>query len=554
MPCQVNASVERCLSALTLTELNDSKALYSVTEPYVPLPLTGLRNNLTFAFQRNKGYPLTSLSSYLCVAPIMTHGEPLLPNAVGTIVDDGINITWRTQDEPAASCFACWENSSETLSHIPYHNILWCSVVPNSDDAFEISYLHLIKNEHKVSKIIVQLTGVGYQDAETYTKQILDNSYPGSFKQPNILLLINVRGGKGDAGKLYRHQIKPILQASHIKFTYMETKHSKHALEIARDLDIDQYDIVACCSGDGIPHEFINGLYKRPDCVKAFNKLAVTQLPCGLGNAFSLSTYGTTDTALATLEMLKLTKMKMDIMLLSQGKNVSLSFLSQAYGAIADSDIGTEHLRWMGSVRFELGLAYKIFTKAKYPCDLYVKYAIENKKEIQEHFKLYSKYQESLGNKNDREVLMKQLQAKYPGLDSPVASDWVKIPSEETDNLSIFYVGNMPYVLTDAQFFPAAISDDGYMDLLVFHNKIPLYNYTRLLLNVSTGRHVHNEDVRHAKITAYRLVPRVNPKHHYVSIDGENFPVEPMQVEVLPCILTVLLKDKSFVDTRFGEH
>lgn len=485
----------------------------------------------------------------------MTHGEPLLPNAVGTLVDDGINITWRTQeDEPIASCWSCFPHSSEGLSHIPYRNILWCSVVPNSDDAFEISFVQFVREEHKVTKMIVQLTGVGYQDAESYAAQILDNSYTGSFRQPSILLLINTKGGKGDADKLYKHQIKPILQASHTKFTCMETKHSNHALEIAQNVDIDQYDIIACCSGDGIPHEFINGLYKRPDCAKAFDKLAVTQLPCGLGNAFSLSTYGTTDTALATLEMLKLTKMKMDVMLLSQGQKSCLSFLSQAYGAIADSDIGTEHLRWMGSVRFELGLAYKIFTKARYPCDLYVKYAIENKKEIQEHFKLYSKYQESLTNLQERGLTMKQLQPRYPGLDSPVAADWQKIPSDETDNLSIFYVGNMPYVLTDAQFFPAAISDDGYMDLLVFHNKIPLYNYTSLLLNVSSGRHVHHEQVRHAKITAYRLVPRLNPKHHYISIDGENFPVEPMQVEVLPCILTVLLKDKSFVDTRFGEH
>ncbi|MFK5282232.1 diacylglycerol kinase family protein, partial [Lacticaseibacillus paracasei] len=90
--------------------------------------------------------------------------------------------------------------------------------------------------------------------------------------------------------------------------------------------------------GDGITHEFINGLYKRPDNVEALNKLAVTQIPCGSGNAFSLSTFGTANPALATLEVLKLTEIEMDAMLLQQGHTTSLSFLSQAYGAVADSD------------------------------------------------------------------------------------------------------------------------------------------------------------------------------------------------------------------------
>ncbi|WPK24553.1 hypothetical protein PUMCH_001831 [Australozyma saopauloensis] len=480
--------------------------------------------------------------------------ESLLPNAIGALVDDGIHITWRLSNETTSLSYICWPAATEEVSHIPYHSIVWCSPVADTEDVFEISYVTLISKLHKMKLIFVQLSEAGYQSSERCASQILSAAYTGSFHQPRILLLLNTKGGKGDGAAIYKSQIEPILRAARTQFTCIETTHSKHAMQIGQEVDISKYDIVACCSGDGIPHEFINGLYKRQDSADAFNKLAVTQLPCGSGNAFSLSTYGTCDSGLATLEMLKLSTMKMDVMLLQQRDNTFLSFLSQAYGAIADSDIGTEHLRWMGPVRFELGLAYKVFTKARYPCDLYVKYAIENKQQIKDHFRLYNKYQDSKVTTEVLEVTSEELRSKYPSITSSIPDDWKALPSQEMDNLSIFYVGNMPYVLTDAQFFPAAIPDDGCMDLLLFNSKMSVLDYTNLLLNVSNGGHVHHDEVRHAKVTAYRLVPRVDPKHHYISIDGESFPVEPIQVEVLPKVLTVLLKDKSYVETRFGEH
>lgn len=484
----------------------------------------------------------------------MSKGEPLLPNASGSLVDDGISIAWRNDDQSTVSSCLCLWPHRRAISHISYHSILHCKVVPSSEDVFVISYLSFERDQYKLKNITLQINGVGYQDAQVFADQIMASSYTGTFNQPNILLLLNTKGGKGDASSLYKHKIKPVLDAAHVDYTCIETNHSGHASEIAEDLDLDEYDIIACCSGDGIPHEFINGLYRRPDCAKALNKLAITQLPCGSGNAFAWSTFGTNDTALATLEMLKLTEIKMDLMLIKQGNKSSLSFLSQAYGAIADSDIGTEKFRWMGPLRFELGLAYLIFSKANYPCDLYVKSAIQDKAMIEDHYKLYNRYQSQGEASESGQVTPEKLQTQTPETSSPVPSDWELLPKSETDKLSMFYVGKMPYVLSDAQFFPAAISDDGYMDMLVFNSKIPVLESTNLLLSVSEGGHVNHKDVRHAKISAYRLVPRVDPKKHYISVDGESFPVETLQVEILPRVLLVLLRDRSFVDTRFGEH
>lgn len=47
--------------------------------------------------------------------------------------------------------------------------------------------------------------------------------------------------------------------------------------------------------------------------------------------------------------------MKVDLFSVTQGKTQVISFLSQSLGLMADSDLGTEHLRWMGDTRFVYG-------------------------------------------------------------------------------------------------------------------------------------------------------------------------------------------------------
>jgi sphingosine kinase len=48
--------------------------------------------------------------------------------------------------------------------------------------------------------------------------------------------------------------------------------------------------------------------------------------------------------------------MKVDLFSMTQGEKRSVSFMSQAVGLMADLDLGTENLRWMGETRFMYGL------------------------------------------------------------------------------------------------------------------------------------------------------------------------------------------------------
>lgn len=474
-----------------------------------------------------------------------------------SIDSSGIFTGGQQIEEPAyvsSYVLGCIPKLSQTRpqSHILFKNILWCSSMESNDPSICITYV--VEHEKKVSieNIFVELQVSANTTKEDLVEYILKRAYGESRIKPSVLIVLNNHGGQGYALRLYKNEILPVLNAAHVDITYMETKYSKHGIDIGREADIDKYDIIACCSGDGVPHEIINGMYQRPDRARAFSKIAVTQLPCGSGNALSLSTHGSNLPGVAAFQMLKLTTSKLDLMAVTQGTGsqatTKLSFLSQAYGVIADSDIGTENLRWMGSIRFELGVTHKVWTKAQYPCDLYVSYATKSNRELQHHVTSHLKK----GSSRSNAVTEDSFRLQYPPLEQAPPSTWEKVPSSITDKLNIFYVGNMPYMLNDAQFFPAALPDDGHMDLVLTETSTPFFTMAKILMSVDNGRHVHSDQVHHAKITAYRLVPRVKDAlEHFISVDGENFPFEPLQVEVLPGLLTVMLQKGAFVETSF---
>lgn len=478
--------------------------------------------------------------------------ERLLYSAVraarGTLQADGIALAYQQEfEQHLPSCVGCIPPNGTHKpgqNYVSYEDILWCDTVDERDLAVEIAYMSADKSP-RVTREIVEITS---QSGKDLASSIMESAYAQSKPGQSVLILLNNHGGQGKALKIYRTQILPVLTAAHVKVTYMETRHSKHAVEVGREMDISKFDIVACCSGDGVPHEVINGMYERADRAEAFTKIAVTQLPCGLGNAMSLSTHGTNDAGLAALRMLKLVRCKMDLMAVTQAGGTQLSFLSQAYGIIADCDIGTEHLRWMGPLRFDLGVAQRVFAKAAYPCDLYVLYGTKHKDEIREHI---ARHRATSTGGTTRAVSEEDLTPRFPDVAAAPPPDWERLP--DTDNLNILYVGNMPYVLADTQFFPAALPDDGHMDLVVATTKTLFFQMAKVLLSVGGGGHVDLSHIHHAKIVAYRLVPRMaDARNHYISVDGESFPFEPLQTEVMPGVLTVLLRNGAYVDTSMS--
>ena len=357
-------------------------------------------------------------------------------------------------------------------------------------------------------------------------------------------ILINPFGGKGKAQKWYLRDIEPILAAARCEIDVEKTQYRGHAVEIAENLDAGAYDVVAACSGDGLPYEVFNGLGKKRDACQALRKVAVVQLPCGTGNAMSWNLNGTDSPSLAALCVVKGIRTPLDLISITQGNRRTLSFLSQSIGIVAESDLATENLRWLGSARFTYGILVRLLRKTIYPCDLAIKVEVATKPEVREHYRralndrsLPEQHRDSLDPDGDpREPGLPLLQ--FGTIKDELPEGWTLFPYDKLGN---FYSGNMALIAPDTNFFPATLPHDGCMDLVTVDGDISRTAAIRSLLAVETGKFFDMPHVNYQKISGYRIIPK-NQKDGYISIDGERMPFEPFQAEVHRGLGTVLSK------------
>lgn len=361
-------------------------------------------------------------------------------------------------------------------------------------------------------------------------------------------MLINPFGGKGSAQKWYDRDIEPIFLAARCTVDVERTRFKGHAVEIANDVDIEAFDVIATCSGDGLPHEVFNGLARKSNARRALRNIAVVQLPCGTGNAMSWSLNGTDSTSLATLCIVKGIRTPMDLVSITQGNTRTLSFLSQAVGQIAESDLGTEHLRWLGDARFNYGILTRLLKKAIYPCDIAIKVAINSKPDIKEHFRAKCASRTSL-EEHSRKPVPRDLSRldgelglpplRFGTIADDLPLDWNLI---SYDRLGNFYCGNMVYVAAKSPFFAATLPHDGLMDLVTVDGDISRTAAIKLLLAVEKNKLFDMPLVNYQKILGYRIIPR-GSKDGYISIDGERVPFAPFQAEVHHGLGTVLSRN-----------
>jgi sphingosine kinase len=377
----------------------------------------------------------------------------------------------------------------------------------------------------------------------------LDRAYRGAQRKKRIKVLINPFGGKGSAHKWYYRDIEPIFAAARCELDVEKTRYQGHAVEIAEKLDIEAFDVIASCSGDGLPHEVFNGLGRKPNATRALSKIAVVQLPCGSGNALSLNLNGTDSTSLAALCIIKGLPTPMDLVSVTQGDRRTLSFLSQSAGIVAETDLGTENIRWMGSARFTYGFLVRLLGKTVYPCDLAIKVEIPDKEGIREHYRA-AVADRSVPRAGQFATTSEEPQGlpplKYGTVQDPLPDGWNLAPYDKLGN---FYAGNMAYMAPDANFFPGALPSDGFMDLVTIDGDISRMSAVQSLLAVEKGTFFDMPHVNVRKISGYRIIPK-HQKEGYISIDGERVPFEPFQAEVHRGLGLVLSKSGKLYEAK----
>lgn len=440
----------------------------------------------------------------------------------GKLVHQGIEVP-----DPSRSYCGSAAKQPQVIS---FDEIIWAETVGN---AINLSYIQLNADKTKGE---LRMTRLRIEDEEPQSGAsppvyILNEAYADSKRQKRLYVIVNPHSGPGHARKLYHDHAEKLLKAGRCEITLQTSNYIGHAEELMKDLDIEQYDAIVCVSGDGLPHEVMNGLAKRPDGAHILATTPICQLPGGSGNAMCYSLNGTVDVSVACLNIIKGVAMPTDLMAITQrNRPTRYSFLSQSWGIVADCDLGTDSWRWMGSFRFELGLLIKLISGNTYPCKISYKLACpEERKSVIAYFS------ENKASGISQKLDEHSLDLKYGTVDDQIPQDWTVETHRDMVN---FYVGNMPWMSSDAIVFPYTLPQDGAMDMITWDSDVKFFEGLQRFIAMTKATHVNNPRLIYRKVVAYRLEPL---SEHYLSVDGESYPCEQFQVELLPragCILS----------------
>ncbi|XP_059818542.1 sphingosine kinase 1-like [Hypanus sabinus] len=190
-----------------------------------------------------------------------------------------------------------------------------------------------------------------------------------------FLLLVNPRSGQS-LGMQYCHQyILPMISEADVSYNLVRTEYQNHAKELVQEISLSEWDGIVIVSGDGLLHEVINGLMARPDWEQAI-KMPLGVIPAGSGNALAASINHHAGNRMATGEELLQncilllcrgcpTPMDLVSVTTSSGQRL-FSFLSVAWGFVADVDLESERYRRLGPARFTLGTLVRLASLRRY--------------------------------------------------------------------------------------------------------------------------------------------------------------------------------------------
>lgn len=159
---------------------------------------------------------------------------------------------------------------NKAINSISRNNILGLSSHSSNSDSsfpFSMTIYHLSTEATPTfsKSLTIQESVLRYNSATDFEKlQLLLNFRPG---KAIWLVFVNPLAGKGEARHVFK-KAKPILEAAGLVIESYETKHKDDAYNYMQQTPIQElqrFDSIICCSGDGIIHEVINGFLERPD-------------------------------------------------------------------------------------------------------------------------------------------------------------------------------------------------------------------------------------------------------------------------------------------------
>jgi len=297
-----------------------------------------------------------------------------------------------------------------------------------------------------------------------------------------LLIIYNPKAGNGRAKSLLP-EVTAYLKEKQLDADICLTERMGHAVDLAAEADLSQYDAIIASGGDGTQFEVLNGYFKNP----SKQKPPIGLIPNGTGNAF--------------MKELKLVKSdwKRAIDIIAQNKPKALDigrFTSQGESYYFLNIVGVGFvtkvaqaaipLKWMGNAAYTIATLLKLINLKSQPTKIEV----------------------------DGKLL-------------------------ERDAVFVM-VANSTFTGTSFFIAPKAKLDDGLLDIVLL-NKISRLRLLKLFTSIYDGSHINYPEVEYIQAKKIKITEQRPSK---LIPDGEILGQTPVELECLPAAIQFLWDPK----------
>ena len=302
-----------------------------------------------------------------------------------------------------------------------------------------------------------------------------------------IHLLVNPYAGS-KSGRKIGEQAKALLEAAGKTVKAYHSAYSGHLIEMAQELELKASDLVAVVGGDGSLSEVITGRMRAESGKKELFAL----IPAGTGNSMAHD-LGLSSVEQAVDAIVSGARQSIDLARVEMvnglpgsenGTTVRFSHNLVTWGLGVDSTIKAEKMRWMGPVRYDVGILMAIMAN------------------------------------NRRHATL--------------TLDGVTME----DDYTLFLIQNTQTGGSMLPLAPGATLDDGFMDIGILKKMTRRDVLKAFGMLKKEGRHVFHPRVDYHR---FKTLSIDTPAPAAINIDGENIGSTPLSMEVLPNAVEICL-------------
>ena len=192
--------------------------------------------------------------------------------------------------------------------------------------------------------------------------------------QRRLLVIINPYSGRKKAQKVATKSLLPMLHEAGVDYEVLMTQYPGHAQQVIRQDASARWRGIVTVSGDGIVYEVLNGLFDRPDWREAMECLPLGIVPGGSGNGLARSIihlqkeiFNLKSQVLScSVNVAKADVKPLDLMYVETPYMAKVCSLFVGWGILADLDIESEVIRFIGDLRFTIWGLWRIVKRKLY--------------------------------------------------------------------------------------------------------------------------------------------------------------------------------------------